>query len=286
MSPGSANRISFNHATFGPAVSFREFLTAVAGAGAGGVGLWTERFDGMSPRAAGEVVRDLGLAISGVNRGGFFTGATPEARQAAIDRTMREIEATAELRADTLVIVPGGLSAEFRGLDRARDQVREDLMKVTDFARDHGVRLAIEPFHPALTALRGVINTLDLALDLCEDAGDHVGVVTDVFHIWWDPGVYRAIHRAGARIFGHHLCDWKPEAVDPLADRGVMGEGVADVARLTAAVLGTGYTGWMEIEIFSKADLWTMEPGAIAARCMTRAISCLDDARRLQNRFD
>ncbi len=145
------------------------------------------------------------------------------------------------------------------------------------------MRLAIEPFHPALSSIRGVINTLDLALDICEPLGDHVGVVTDIFHLWWDPAIYRAIDRAGPRIFGHHLCDWKRDAVDPIADRGVMGEGVADVARLTAAVMRTGYAGWMEIEIFSRDDLWTMEAPAIASRCLRAALPCLENARRLQN---
>lgn len=277
-----SRRISFNHATFGPDVSFRAFLEAVVETGAAGVGVWTERLDGMSPRAAGELVRDLGLQISGVNRGGFFTGALESERKTAFDRTMRQIEATAELQADTLVIVPGGLSQELRDIDLARRQVREGLEDVADFARDHQVRLAVEPFHPALSAIRGVINTLDLALDLCESFDDHVGVVTDIFHIWWDPNVYAAIDRAGPRIFGHHLCDWKLDAVDPLADRGVVGEGVADASRLTAAVMRAGYSGWMEIEIFSRNDLWTMNAGAIASRCMEHAVSCLQDAERLQ----
>ncbi|WP_181177613.1 sugar phosphate isomerase/epimerase family protein [Mesorhizobium sp. B4-1-1] len=275
-------RVSFNHATFGPTASFRTFLETVVETGAGGVGVWTERLDGLSPAAAGELIRDHGLAISGVNRGGFFTGSTTEQRNAAIDQTLRQIEATAELQADTLVIVPGGLQPDMKDIRVARDQVKEGIARVAPFARDHGVRLAIEPFHPALSALRGVVNTLDLALDVCDVHGEHVGVVTDIFHLWWDPGVYQAIGRAGSRIFGHHLCDWKLDAVDPVADRGVMGDGVADIPGITAAVMNTGYSGWMEIEIFSKDDLWTMEPSAIASRCLGPARVCLEEAEMLR----
>lgn len=226
----STRRISFNHATFGPDVSFKTFVEAVAKSDAAGVGIWTERLDGLTPRAAGEVVRNLGLEISGVNRGGFFTGLSQKERQDAIDQTKRQIEQAAELQADTLIIVPGGLSRELRDIEAARKMVRDGLGAVVEYARTCDVRLAIEPFHPALSAARGVINTLDLALDLCDDLGEHVGVVTDIFHVWWDPNVYRAIERAGARIFGHHLCDWKLKTVDPFADRGLMEEGLFDWA--------------------------------------------------------
>lgn len=276
-----ACRISFNHATFGPDASFKTFVEAVSKSGAAGLGVWTERLDGLSPGAAGAMIRDFGLEISGVNRGGFFTGASEVDRRSAIDQTKRQIEVTAELQADTLVIVPGGLSTDMRQIGIARQYVKDGLSKVAEWAKSCGVRLAVEPFHPALSATRGVINTLDLALDLCEGFDAHVGVVTDIFHIWWDPNVYAAIERAGSRIFGHHLCDWKLDTIDPFADRGVMGEGVADVEGLTAAVMRTGYTGWMEVEIFSRNDLWAMDAGAITALCLSRALFYLEKAKQL-----
>jgi sugar phosphate isomerase/epimerase len=274
-----AHQISFNHATFGPEASFDTFLKAVASSGAKGVGVWTERLDGLTPKAAGDRIHDLGLEISGVNRGGFFTG-TPNGRHHAIEETKRQIEMTAEMGAQTLVIVPGGLSVDTRNIDDARAMVTDGLGAVADFARAHSVQLALEPFNPALSAARGDVNTLDLALDMCEPHANHVGVVTDIFHVWWDPGVLRAIERAGPRIFGHHLCDWKLDTVDPFADRGVMGDGVADVPGLTAAVINAGYRGWMEVEIFSRNHLWVMEAEAIATLCLQKAITCLEDAER------
>jgi len=276
-------QISFNHATFGPKATFKTFVEAVSRSGAAGVGVWTDRLDGMTPRVAGEVVRQLGLSISGVNRGGFFTGASIEERVSSVEETKRQIEKAAEMGADTLVIVPGGLSQELRRIDTARGYVKEGVAQVADFARAHGIRLAIEPFNPALSAARGVINTLDSALDLCEGWGSQVGVVTDIFHIWWDPNVYRAIERAGSRIFGHHLCDWKLETAEPYTDRGVMGEGVADAENLTAAVMRTGYRGWMEVEIFAKNDLWNLDVDAISALCLQRAFACLQGAQRINS---
>ena len=280
---GHESRISFNHATFGPHVSFRTFVDTVAVSGAAAVGVWTERLDGMSPRDAGQVVRDSGLKISGVNRGGFFTTGDGANRSGPIDETKRQIDATAELGADTLIIVPGGLSKNLTDIHAARQIVKEGLAAVVDHARSQRIRLAIEPFHPVLSAARGVINTLDLALDLCDDLGQDVGVATDIFHLWWDPNLSRAIERAGNRIYAHHLCDWKLDTIDPFADRGVMGDGVADVAGITAAVMRAGYGGWMEIEIFSR-NLWTMQPEAISALCFERALACLANADEIVGR--
>jgi sugar phosphate isomerase/epimerase len=112
-----------------------------------------------------------------------------------------------------------------------------------------------------------------------------VGVATDIFHLWWDPNLSRAIERAGNRIYAHHLCDWKLDTIDPFADRGVMGDGVADVAGITAAVMRAGYTGWMEVEIFSRNELWTMQPEAISALCLERALACLANADQIMSRW-
>ncbi len=137
-----SHRVAFNHATFGPEIPFRDFLTTVAATAAKGVGVWTERLDGLSPRAAAQMVRDFGLEISGVNRGGFFTGAATNDRRAAIEDTLRRIEDTAELGADTLVIVPGGLPASLCDIDSARAQVRDGIAR---FLNSHWIMACGSP---------------------------------------------------------------------------------------------------------------------------------------------
>jgi len=275
-----ARRIAFNHATFGWDLPFPEFLSVVTNVGAGGVGVWSEHLGGLSPEVAGARIRDAGLAVTALNRGGFFVGATKADRQKSIDLTRMQIEFTARLGADVLLIVPGGLSTDVRDLSQARGHVAEGLEAVLPYAASAGIKLALEPFHPALTVARGVVNTLSSALDLCDLFGPCLGVITDIYHVWWDPEVYAAIARAGSRILGHHLCDSKLDASDPMMDRGVMGDGVADVAGLTRAVRQAGYSGLFEIEIFSRDDLWRRPAPEVAKLCLDRAVRCLSESDR------
>ena len=64
-------------------------------------------------------------------------------------------------------------------------------------ARSVGVSLGIEPLHPMYAADRSCVNTLGQALDMCLALGPDVGVVIDVYHLWWDPEFEAQIARAG-----------------------------------------------------------------------------------------
>lgn len=274
----ASQQFAFNHATFGWNLPFVDFVSVVAEAGAGGVGVWSDRLGGLSPEEAHRRVEDADLKITALNRGGFFVAGSADGRRQAIDETLRQIDIACRIGAGVLLVVPGGMSDEVRDIERARDQVREGLVAVAAHASAARIRLGIEPFHPALTVNRGVINTLDSALDLCDGLGLPLGVVLDIYHLWWDPNVLAAIARAGDRILGHHLCDWKLHPEDVMTDRAIMGDGVADVAGITRAARRAGYSGLLEIEIFSQNDLWLRPAREVASLCLERARDCLAGA--------
>ena len=110
------------------------------------------------------------------------------------------------------------------------------------------------------------------AVDLCNAIGhDHVGVAVDVYHVWWDTSLVAELKRAGAgRILGFHLCDWLADTRDVLLDRGMMGDGVADLRSLRSDVEAAGYAGLCEVEIFSAANWWKRDPGEVLATCVER----------------
>jgi sugar phosphate isomerase/epimerase len=139
-------------------------------------------------------------------------------------------------------------------------------------ARDSGVPLAIEPLHPMYAADRACVNTLDQALDLCEQLGEGVGVAIDVYHVWWDPNLQAAIARAGRmnRILAHHICDWLVPTTDPLLDRGMMGDGVIDLKGIRASIEAAGYRGPQEVEIFSRDNWWKRPGDEVLATCVER----------------
>ena len=134
--------------------------------------------------------------------------------------------------------------------------------------------LAIEPLHPMQGADRACINTLEHALDIC-DALDPaqtgaLGVAVDVYHTWWDPKLAVGIARAGAkRLLGYHVCDWLVPTRDLLNDRGMMGDGIVELKKVRGLVEAAGYTGPVEVEIFS--DTWWARPAEeVLDTCIAR----------------
>ena len=63
--------------------------------------------------------------------------------------------------------------------------------------------------------------------------------------------------------FGFHVCDWLADTGDVLLDRGMMGDGVADVRGLRRIVEEAGYSGPCEVEVFSARDWWLRDPDEV-----------------------
>ncbi|TDE32184.1 sugar phosphate isomerase/epimerase family protein [Actinomadura sp. 6K520] len=231
-----------------------------AAEGVTGVGLWREPVAEHGLARTGRLMRDHGLTVTSLCRGGFF-----QERDALADNR-RAIEEAAALGAPVLCLVAGGLPDGSRDLDGARSRVAELIAELAPYAGEHGVRLAIEPLHPMYCSDRCVVSTLRQALDIAAPhPPSQVGVVVDTYHLWWDPDVWDGIARAGAagRLALFQVADWVtplPEGV--LTGRGMLGDGRVDLRRFRAAVDAAGYTGPIEVEIFND-ELWAM-PGPAA----------------------
>ncbi|MYV98457.1 sugar phosphate isomerase/epimerase, partial [Streptomyces sp. SID3343] len=251
--------------------SLREAVDGCVRAGLPAIGLWRDKVAEVGTAEAAKVVRDAGLRVSSLCRGGFLTAREPAARAAAITDNRRAIEEAAELGTQTLVLVVGGLPDGDRDLPGARGRVADALGELAPFAGAHGVRLALEPLHPMYCADRAVLSTLDQALDLAEPhPADQVGVVVDAFHVWWDPNLEQAIARAGERIASFQVCDWVlPLPADNLLARGMMGDGVIDFRSMARSVAAAGYQGDIEVEIFN-ADVWAADGHDVVATLKRR----------------
>jgi sugar phosphate isomerase/epimerase len=101
-----------------------------------------------------------------------------------------------------------------------------------------------------------------------------VGLVVDVYHVWWDHQVYREIARAGERIFAFHVSDWIVPLPDTLMGRGLMGDGVIEIPRLREAVEAAGYRGPIEVEIFNQ-QLWSRSAEEIVEVVAKRFQECV-----------
>ncbi|MEV6953009.1 sugar phosphate isomerase/epimerase family protein [Streptomyces sp. NPDC051183] len=246
--------------------SLPELVAGCTAAGVGAVGLWRDPVRGFGVREAAKLVAGAGLRVSSLCRGGFFTAADPAGRAAALDDNRRAVEEAAELGADVLVLVSGGLPAGDRELAGARRRIADILGELAPWAAEHGVRLGIEPLHPMFASDRCVVSTLGQALDIAEQfPAREVGVVVDSYHLWWDERLSAELRRAGegGRIMSVQVADWVtplPEGV--LLGRGRLGEGCIDLRGFRELTDAAGYQGPVEVEIF-QPELWTRDGGAV-----------------------
>jgi sugar phosphate isomerase/epimerase len=266
------DRLSLNTATT-KGWTLAEAADGAARAGLQSVGVWRDRVAEHGLEASARLLRDRGLRVSSLCRGGFLTASAADDVSAALDDNRAAIEEAATLGADALVMVVGGLSPGDRDLAGARGRVAERLHDLVPVAAASGVRLALEPLHPMYVADRAVLSTLGQALDLASPyPATSVGVVVDTFHVFWDPDLPTAVARAGReqRIASYQVSDFNlPIAADALLSRGVMGDGVVDFSTITRLVHAAGYTGDVEVEIFNQ-DVWEADPDEVVSRVRER----------------
>ncbi len=264
-------KLSLNQKTVN-SLSVPEVVELCTTTGIESVGLWREPVAEYGLSATVDLVREAGLRVSSLCRGGWFT-ATGAAFDEAIASNRAAIEEAAALSADCLCLVVGGLPEGSKDLVAARDQVARALEILVPHAAERGVKLALEPMNPIYAADRGVLSTLGQALDLAAPyPAEQVGVMVDTFHVWWDPELAAQVARAGdeGRILSYQVCDWiTPLPADTLLARGMMGDGHIDFPAIGALVAEAGYTGDIEVEIFN-ADIWAADPRQVVDTMIER----------------
>ena len=223
-----------------------------AAAGVAGISIWRQAIEGQDPAQAGRRIREAGMAVVSLVRGGFYPALEKKDRQKAIQENLRIIDEAAALGAPHIVLVCGAVPGQ--PLEESRKQIREGIQATLEHAAAAGVKLAIEPLHPMYADSRSAVNTLSQANDMVEAIDSPlVGVAVDVYHLWWDPQLEQQIRRCGrlGKILAFHICDWKSPTEDLLNDRGLMGEGCIPIRRIRGWVESTGFAGFNEVEIFS-----------------------------------
>jgi sugar phosphate isomerase/epimerase len=266
-----ARRLSFNQATAERA-SLREVVESCARHEVPYVALWRHKIAETGLDVAVQLVRDAGLRVSSVCRGGMFPAVTAAERAVRIDDNRRAIDEAAALGAEVLVLVCG--AAADRDIAAARAMVADGIAAIAPYARERGVRLGIEPLHPAFAAERSVITTMREARLISEqfDAAS-VGVVVDVYHVWWDPERAEEIAALGDRIAGYHVNDWLVPVKNVLMNRGMMGDGVIELRRIRGEVERAGYRGPIEVEIFNEA-IWERPVDELVRQAKARFVEC------------
>ena len=231
-SPQSLARFSFNQAT-AQRWPLPDVVAGCVAAGVPGIGLWREPVADHGLARSAKLVRDAGLTVTSLCRGGFFS--------------------TDDWRAQNLLGHRGGGHAGRPGAGAGgRWAAAGQQGHRRRPAAGRGTRSVSWPRTPRPPAYawrssrctrcsaadRCVIASLGQALDIAERFDPTVvGVVVDAYHVWWDDTVYAQIARAGSRIAAFQVCDWVtplPEGV--LLGRALPGDGCIELRRLREAV--------------------------------------------------
>ncbi len=241
---------------YGAGWSPEQVIDACAARGYGGITFW-QREIGARAVEIGERVRATGMQVAGLCRTPYLTGADA----GTDDEIKASIDTAAGLGTGVLTIVTGGTEPGTKGMLESQKRLAERVAAHAGYAADRRVNLALEPLNPMFGGDRTCIFTVRDALNVCEMVGaDNVGIAVDVYHVWWDTTLPESLMAARGKILGYHLCDWLENTTDMLLDRGMMGDGVADLKSIRSAVEAAGYTGLCEVEVFSENNWWKCQP--------------------------
>jgi len=244
--------------------SLEQAVAEYQAAGINAITVWRYALEQQPLSDAARLLRESGMTVVSLCRGGFFVAPTAAKRTAAIDDHPRAPAEAHPTGAPHIVMVCGADPKV--PLADARQMIFDGISAILPDAQSAGVKLAIEPLHPMYADIRSAINTLKQANDLVDRfASPSVGVAVDVYHLWWDESLEAEIRRAGKSILAFHVCDWLVPTHDLLYDRGVMGEGIIDIRQIRRWVEEAGFAGPIEVEIFS-TTLWETDPHEALAR--------------------
>lgn len=253
---------------YGAGWPVERMIEACADHGFSGIVFW-QREIGARAIEIGDRVRAAGMEVCGLCRTPYLVGS--QRPDDWPDQARRSIDMAAALGTSVLTVVSGGTEPGTKGTTETQKVLAERLAQVTDYAADCGVCLALEPLNPMFGGNRTCLMTVCDALNVCQMVdSEALGIAVDVYHVWWDSSLHESCAAAGTRIVGYHLCDWLEHTSDMLLDRGMMGDGVADLKAVRDAVESAGYTGLCEVEIFSRENWWKVEPDLVLRTIVER----------------
>ncbi|WP_070108556.1 bifunctional sugar phosphate isomerase/epimerase/4-hydroxyphenylpyruvate dioxygenase family protein [Burkholderia plantarii] len=254
-----------------------EKLNAIAAAGFDGVEIFENDllyFDG-SPADVRRIAADLGLEIVLFQPFRDFEGVDAAQLARNLERARRKFDLMHALGTDR-ILVCSNVSPQTLADDAL---LTDQLGALAEAARGAGVIAAYEAL-----AWGRVVKTYGHAWRLVDAVNSpHLGLALDSFHTLSlddDPDGIAAI--PGERIAFVQIADAPRLAMDVLEwsrhYRSFPGQGDFDLARFTARVIESGFTGPLSLEIFN--DGFRAAPTAITAADGLRSLLHLEDVTR------
>lgn len=251
------SRLSFNSITARD-LTLPELISLCQHYEVGYIAPWRDLIASHGISTSAEIIKDSGVGISSLCRGGMFTAIDAADRKIAIEDNFHAIDEAERIGAPVLVLVCGPVVK--KNVADSQEMVMEGIAAIASRARDKGIVLGIEPLHPMMAASRSCVTTVKQALDIADNLrDDNIKVVIDAYHVWSDPDLKESTPRIAGRIAGFHISDWITPIAGELTSRGMPGDGCIDLNSLKTWVEDAGYRGPIEIEVLSEY-WWSQNP--------------------------
>jgi sugar phosphate isomerase/epimerase len=220
-------------------------------------------------RQVAQRIADAGVHVDIVYPATPVDLSQPATWAEAQEQLFTAVEAAESMGAGGLLLAGG--AAHGMSWEEASSRFAEVVSDVAAFGRRRGVKILLEAVRPQfayVSFVHSFRDAISVALDL------DLGVVFDVTHCWWEPGLDDALKRHVDLIGTVHLGDLAVSG--PVVGRVVPGDGELPIRRLLNMLLSAGYTGPLELELIGAAiDAEGFE--AAAARAVRYVRALLDE---------
>lgn len=215
------------------------------------IALWRTKLSDHGSEAVRARVERAAVRISSLQWAGGFTGGDGRTFRESIDDAREAIETAAHVGTAVLVVHPGCRGGHTLG--HAHRLLGEALERLAPFAAERGVRLALQPFHPAAAAGAGFLTRLSQALEWV-DRFDHpaVALALDLWHFGHDPALPGLLPDLVRRLAVVKVAD-RSGPPSPAGERLPPGFGSLPLGTLVSGLAALGYRGDFEFELVGEA---------------------------------
>ncbi|KAA5540242.1 sugar phosphate isomerase/epimerase [Roseiconus nitratireducens] len=225
-------------------------VIAYAKHGFSGIGLYRPKLEDYGVDRAIELLAEHSMAVTSLSWVGGFTGSDGRTYEDAVQDAIKAVIQAAELNADTLIVLAGGKNNHIQ--THLRRTLCQALCRLAAVACEHGIQLALEPYHPGCGDEWSFVNDLQSTLDIIERVGNPaLGLVLDTYHVGMDEGAMHWLPDVAPHIHLVQLGDGR-HCPHGEMNRCLLGDGCVPLGRLMEMLHEQGYRGAWEVELIGE----------------------------------
>jgi sugar phosphate isomerase/epimerase len=268
------SRLSLNQMTT-PRWCLDEDLENYADAGLTAIGLNWQKLNDEALSADVDRIRHSGLRITSLGWCGGFTGAGGLSFREAMRDARRKLRIARQVRADTLVVIPGVQFTHIRS--HAMRLAMQSVRELCEAAADSNVRIALQPMDSLFNKNWSFLNRLEETLEILDRVQcPSAQLCFGTYHLWKEPRLLDLVPEIVDRIALVQLSDWR-EPPRSENDRMLPGDGVIPLGEIVTSLERANYRGMYETEVWSR-DLWKLEHHTLVRACLQRSAALLQES--------